>query len=52
MRTKITIAILLVAAIAQPALAADKRIYKIDSVVATQKQGKILVRFHKNVTAF
>ena len=46
MRTKITIAILLVASIAQPALAADKRIYKIDSVVATQKQGKILVQVH------
>ena len=44
MRTKITIAILLVASIAQPALAADKRIYKIDSVVATQKGGRVVVQ--------
>lgn len=44
MRAKITMAALLVVSIAQPALAADKRIYKIDSVVATQKDGRVVVQ--------
>jgi len=29
---------------AQPALAAEKRVYKIDSVVATQKGGRVVVQ--------
>ena len=29
---------------AQPALAADKRVYKIDSVIATQKAGRVVVQ--------
>lgn len=29
---------------ATPALAADKRVYKIDSLIATQKKGKITVQ--------
>ena len=31
---------------AQPALAAEKRVYKIDSVVATQKSGRVTIQVH------
>ncbi len=45
MRAKILLAASLLLC-AQPALAADKRIYKIDSVVATQKDGRVVVQVH------
>jgi hypothetical protein len=43
MHTKILLAASLLFC-ASPALAADKRVYKIDSLIATQKDGKVAVQ--------
>jgi hypothetical protein len=43
MFAKILLAVSILAC-ASPALAADKRIYKIDSLIATQKDGKVVVQ--------
>lgn len=43
MHTKILIAACALLC-ATPALAADKRVYKIDSLIATQKKGRIIVQ--------
>ena len=43
MRAKILLAASLMFC-AYPALAAEKRVYKIDSLVATQKRGKVVVQ--------
>ena len=43
MQTKILLAAFILSC-ASPALAADKRVYKIDSLIATQKKGRITVQ--------
>lgn len=43
MQTKILLATFILSC-AAPALAADKRVYKIDSLIATQKKGRITVQ--------